>query len=68
MEVPKLMDACVRNGHYDEALDLENFVAKMEATHGDIGLVKKIADEARQSSAEMLRGLVGRLRVGIQLP
>ncbi|OUS45052.1 oligomeric Golgi complex subunit 8 [Ostreococcus tauri] len=68
LEVPKLMDACVRNGHYDEALDLENFVAKMEATHGDIGLVKKIADEARQSSAEMLRGLVGRLRVGIQLP
>ena len=68
LEVPKLLDACVRNGHYDEALDLENFVAKMEATHGDIALVKRLADEARASSAEMLRALLARLRVGIQLP
>lgn len=26
LEIPKLLDACVRNGHYDEALDLENFI------------------------------------------
>lgn len=68
LEIPKLLDACVRNGHYDEALDLENFVAKMETTHGHIGLIKTLADEARASSAEMLRALLGRLRVGIQLP
>lgn len=68
LEIPKLLDACVRNGHYDEALDLENFVAKMEATHGHIGLIKALADEARASSAEMLQALLGRLRVGIQLP
>ncbi len=68
LEVPKLLDACVRNGHYDEALDLENFVAKMETTHGDIGLIRKLAEEARASSAEMLRALLGRLRVKIQLP
>ena len=68
LEVPKLLDACVRNGHYDEALDLENFVAKMETTHGDIGLIRKLAEEARASSAEMLHALLGRLRVKIQLP
>ena len=68
LEVPKLLDACVRNGHYDEALDLENFVAKMVVTHGSIGLVKKLAEEVKASSAEMLRALLGRLRVGIQLP
>ena len=68
LEVPKLLDACVRNGHYDEALDLENFVAKMETTHGDIGLIRTLAEEARASSAEMLHALLGRLRVKIQLP
>jgi len=68
LEIPKLLDACVRNGYYDEALDLENFIAKMEMTHGHIGLIKKLADDARTSSSEMLHTLLGRLKVGIQLP
>ena len=40
----------------------------METTHGDIGLIRTLAEEARASSAEMLHALLGRLRVKIQLP
>lgn len=54
LEVLKLLDVCVWNGYYDEALDLENFVAKMEATYGDIVLVKRLVDEVWVLSVEML--------------
>jgi hypothetical protein len=36
LEVPQLMDACVRNGSYDDALDLRAFVAKMALLHADL--------------------------------
>ncbi len=36
LEVPQLMDACVRNGNYDDALDLRAFVAKMALLHADL--------------------------------
>lgn len=36
LEVPQLMDACVRNGSYDDALDLRAFIAKMALLHADL--------------------------------
>lgn len=34
LEVPQLMEACLRNGSYDEVLDLKAFVAKLGFMHG----------------------------------
>lgn len=33
LEVPQLMDICMRNGSYDDALDLRAFVAKLALIH-----------------------------------
>ena len=33
LEVPQFMDICVRNGNYDDALDLRAFVAKLALIH-----------------------------------
>ena len=34
LEVPHLLDTCVRNGLYDEALDLSDFVSSIVKRHG----------------------------------
>ena len=36
LEIPQLMKACVRNGSYDEALDLRAFAAKVALLHPNI--------------------------------
>ena len=36
LEVPQLMDICVRNGNYDDALDLRAFVAKLALIHPNL--------------------------------
>jgi hypothetical protein len=40
LEVPQLMDTCVRNGVYDEALDLQAFVSRMGLLHPEVPLIK----------------------------
>ena len=36
LEAPALMDAAVRAGAYDDALDLRAYVAKMALLHADL--------------------------------
>ena len=36
LEIPQLMKACVRNGSYDEALDLRAFAAKIALLHPNV--------------------------------
>ncbi|KAK9918366.1 hypothetical protein WJX75_003530 [Coccomyxa subellipsoidea] len=68
LEVPQLMDACVRNGSYDDALDLRAFVAKMALLHADLKIVQQLVAEVEAASEAMLAGLMGKLHGPIQLP
>ena len=36
LEIPQLMTACVRNGSYDEALDLKAFASKIALLHPNV--------------------------------
>jgi conserved oligomeric Golgi complex subunit 8 len=68
LEVPQLMDTCIRNGNYDEALDLRAFVSKLAVLHGDLPVVQRLVEEAAEASAAMLAHLLDRMQGPIQLP
>ncbi|KAI4316504.1 hypothetical protein L6164_024484 [Bauhinia variegata] len=68
LEIPQLMDTCVRNGNYDEALDLEAFVCKLSAMHPKLLVIQALAAEVRQTTQSLLSQLLQRLRSNIQLP
>eukprot|EP00198_Chlamydomonas_reinhardtii_P001213 XP_001690548.1 component of oligomeric golgi complex 8 [Chlamydomonas reinhardtii] len=68
LEVPQLMDTCVRNGVYDEALDLQAFVSRVGLLHPDVPVVKLLLRQVADVGNSMLQQLLGRLRTNIQLP
>ncbi|KAI0508087.1 hypothetical protein KFK09_014221 [Dendrobium nobile] len=68
LEIPQLMDTCVRNGNYDEALDLEAFVCKLAKMHSNIPVIQALAVEVKQTTQSLLSQLLQRLRSNIQLP
>ncbi|GLJ36703.1 hypothetical protein SUGI_0738640 [Cryptomeria japonica] len=68
LEIPQLMDTCVRNGNYDEALDLEGFVSKLATMHPKLPVIQSLAADVKQTTQSMLSQLLQRLRSNIQLP
>lgn len=68
LEIPQLMDTCVRNGNYDEALDLEAFVSKLATMHSKLPVIQSLVADVKQITQSMLSQLLQRLRSNIQLP
>lgn len=68
LEVPQLMDTCVRNSNYDEALDLEAFIAKMAFLHPELDVIAGLHAEVKVIAQAMLSQLLARLSGSIQLP
>lgn len=68
LEIPQLMDTCVRNGNYDEALDLEAYVCKLSTLHPKLPIIQALAAEVKQTTQSLLSQLLQKLRSNIQLP
>ncbi len=58
----------MRNGSYDEALDLEAFCAKLAGSAAGVPLAAALAEDARAGVRAMLTQLLARLRGPVQLP
>ena len=68
LEIPQLMDTCVRNSYYEEALELAAYVRLMKQKFSSIAIVSDIVAEVDASSRFMLQQLLQQLRGPIQLP
>ncbi|EIW69198.1 hypothetical protein TREMEDRAFT_57122, partial [Tremella mesenterica DSM 1558] len=67
LEIPQLMETCVRNGYYQEALELASHVQEMGRRHENV-LIQDVAMEVDSMLQLMLSQLLALLREPVKLP
>lgn len=67
LELPQLMDTCVWNGYYAEAMDLAAHVRLLQVRYPHLPVVETIQTQVQASSDLMLIQLISHLRQPIKL-
>ena len=68
LELPVLADACVRGGHFQEALDLAAHAAKLAARFPHVQVLQDVRAEADSAIRALLGQLLATLRAPGKLP
>ncbi|KAL6044019.1 conserved oligomeric Golgi complex component [Balamuthia mandrillaris] len=68
LEVPELMDTCVRSEFYDEALKLRLFTQTLLKKHSHVPIVVNLAKHIDEATQVMLFQLQKKLQSNVQLP
>ncbi|KAI8341429.1 Dor1-like family-domain-containing protein [Chlamydoabsidia padenii] len=67
LELPQLMDTCVWNGYYSEAMDLAAHVRLLQVRYPHLPVIDTIQSQVQASSDLMLIQLISHLRQPIKL-
>ena len=67
LEIPQLMDTCVRSALFDEALDLYHYATALVRRHPHIGIIADILHEMTATKKQMEASLLSLLSQHIQL-
>ncbi|XP_062555352.1 conserved oligomeric Golgi complex subunit 8 [Armigeres subalbatus] len=68
LELPQLMETCIRDGKYEEALELAAYVQRVGSKHGNIPIIANIRSAVEAAWHTMLVQLLSQLRTDLQLP
>ena len=68
LDIPQLIDTCVRNAYYQEAMDLSAHANRLSQKFPDIPIVQDVAAEAAHAMRLMLAQLLALLREPAKLP
>ncbi|XP_017011284.2 conserved oligomeric Golgi complex subunit 8 [Drosophila takahashii] len=68
LELPQLMERCIREARYEEALELAAYATRLGQHQGHIPVVKGIVRSVEALWHTMLVQLVAQLRTDLQLP
>lgn len=63
-----MIDTFVKNGHYDEAMDLCLFSHRIRSRYPDLEILRHICDQVDQASQRMLNQLITLLSGAVKLP
>lgn len=68
LEIPQVMETCVRNGYYEEALELSQHVHRLKKRYEHVPIISRIAIDVAETMKFMQSQLLQQLTTNIQLP
>jgi hypothetical protein len=68
LDIPQLVDTCVRNGYYHEAMELTSHTRQLVSRYPDVPLVHSISAQVDSIMQLQLSQLVASLREPVKLP